>query len=89
MNDTATQQESTSGALRAGWVCLALGLVLMLIPFPLFYVFWPLCGVAFILSIVGLAKGQTGKGLTLLLCSVILPAIFYFIGLAILGAALN
>ena len=89
MNETAVQQEQTFGALKAGWVCLVLGLVLMLIPFPLFYVFLPLCGVAFILSIVGLAKGQTAKGITLLICSIVLPPVFYFIGLAILGAALD
>jgi hypothetical protein len=59
MGETAIPQQTTSDAIKAGWVCLILGLILMLIPFPLFYIFGPLCVVAFILAIVGLAKGQT------------------------------
>jgi len=89
MNETTMPQQTTSGAIKAGWVCLILGLVLMLIPFPLFYIFGPLCGVAIILAIVGLAKGQTGKGIALLISSLVLSPIFYFIGLAILGAMLG
>jgi general secretion pathway protein G len=81
-------QQTTSGAIKAGWACLILGLVLMLIPFPLFYIFGPLCGVAFILAIVGLAKGQTGKGIILLISSLVLPPMCWFIGLAILGSTL-
>jgi hypothetical protein len=89
MDETAISQQTTSGPIKAGWVCLILGLVLMLIPLPLFYIFGPLCGVAFILAIVGLAKGQTGKGITLLISSLVLPPIFWFIGLAILGVTLR
>ena len=86
MNETTIPQQLTSGAIKAGWVCLILGIVLMFIPFPLFFIFGPLCGVAFILAIVGLAKGHTGKGITLLISSIVLPPIFWLIGLAIFGA---
>lgn len=86
MDETAILQQPMSGAIKAGWVCLLLGLVLMLIPFPLFYIFGPLCSVAFILAIVGLAQGQTGKGIALLISSIVLPPIFWFIGLGIVAA---
>ena len=89
MGETAIPQQTTSDAIKAGWVCLILGLILMLIPFPLFYIFGPLCVVAFILAIVGLAKGQTGKGIALLISSLVLPPIFWFIGWGVLGAMLR
>jgi hypothetical protein len=86
MNGTTIPPQTMSGTIKTGWICLALVLALMLIPFPLFYIFGPLCGVALILAIVGLAQGQTGKGIALLISSIVLPPIFWIIGLAILGS---
>ena len=86
MTDTSLEMKPGAGALKAGWACLVLGIILMLVPFPLFYLYWPLCIVAFILAIVVLSKGQTTNGIVLLAASILLPPIFYFIGLAIFGA---
>lgn len=89
MSETAIPRQATSPALKTGWVCLSIGLMLMLIPFPLFYIFGPLCSVALILAIVVLAHGQTGPGLMLLIASLVLPPVFWLIGWGILGAMLH
>jgi hypothetical protein len=89
MNELVSESQNSSSAIKAGWTCLVLALILILIPFPLFYLYMPISSVAFILAIIGMAKGFVGKGIVLLISSIILPAIFFFIGLGILGQTLN
>lgn len=80
-----------SAPVKATWVCLILAWVLFLVPLPGLGMFigWPLNLVAFILAIVVMARGFTGKGLLPLIASLIVSPIVYFIGLAIFGAALS
>lgn len=86
MAEIVIPQHGTSSAIKTGWVCLIVGLLLMLIPFPLLYISGPLCGVACILAIVGLAHGHTGKGIALLIASLVLPPLFWLLGWAIVAA---
>lgn len=89
LSEIAMPQQSTSSALKTGWICLSIGLLLMLIPFPLLYISGPLCGVAGILAIVGLAHGHTGRGIALLIASLVLSPLFWLVGLAVLTVMMH
>jgi hypothetical protein len=80
----ATARPRRSGAIRGGWAVLAVGMALSMIPgygLAMWVLFWIFCGVSFILSIVGLATGQTLQGILLMLASITLgPAVMIAIG---------
>ena len=92
MNATSeAAQPHKSAPVKATWVCLIVAWVLFLIPIPGagLFVGWPLNLVAFILAIVVMARGYTGKGLVPLLASLVVSPIVYFIGIAVLAAAFS
>jgi len=78
----STPANASSGPLRATWICLALGWLFFLLPLPglSISVGSSMCFVAFILSIVVLAKGNTSGGLATLLLTIIASPVVYFIG---------
>jgi hypothetical protein len=70
-----------TAALTAGWICLVIGVaILLLSPVALILIHPWLFLAAFVLSIVAMAKGRIAGGIFLLLASVIMPAIL-FVGL--------
>lgn len=75
--------------VKPAWACLIIAWVLFVLPVPGVGLFigWPLNLVAFILAIVIMARGYTGKGLIPLIASLVVSPIVYFIGIAILSAA--
>ncbi len=75
--------------VKATWICLIIAWVLFLLPIPGVGIFvgWPLNLVAFILAIVVMTRGLTGKGLIPLIASLVVSPIIYFIGLAVLAGA--
>jgi hypothetical protein len=89
MSTAVAHTASTSNVTKAGWICLLIGVVMELIPFPLFWVYGGLFAAAFVLAIVAITRGQTGQGIVLLIASMIIPIIGWFAGLAILGAAMS
>lgn len=62
-------RKSTNGPIIGGWACIGVGLILMFLSLMTFVLYGPLYLAAFILSIVGIAQGNTSKGIALLLCS--------------------
>jgi len=82
---------ASSGPLRATWICLSIGWLFYLLPLPglSLSVGSSMCFVAFILSIVVLAKGNTSGGLVTLLLTIIASPIVYSIGWLIMALALN
>ncbi|MDF7807492.1 hypothetical protein P4E94_08585 [Pontiellaceae bacterium B12219] len=66
--------EAAKGVLRAGWICLVVGLGLMpfffLLPFYLYFFV-----ASFILSIIAIAQKRQKAGLVLLFVTIFLPAI--------------
>lgn len=87
----ATVAPTRTAPVKATWICLIIAWVLFLIPLPGagLFVGWPLNLVAFILAIVVMARGKTAGGLIPLLASIIVSPIVYFVGLAVLGAAVG
>lgn len=62
----------SSGAISAGWILLLAGCAIAFIPMAGFVVYLigiPLCIAAFILGILGAAKGKTAAGVLLILAS--------------------
>jgi hypothetical protein len=88
---TEAAQPHKAAPIKATWVCLIVAWVLFLIPIPGagLFVGWPLNLVAFILAIVVMARGFTGKGLIPLLASLVVSPIVYFIGIAVLAGAIS
>jgi len=78
----STSADASAGPLRATWVCLSLGWLFFLLPLPglSISVGSSMCFVAFILSIVVLAKGNTSGGLATLLLTILASPIVYAIG---------
>jgi len=78
MNTTAAAP--SRGPIMATWILLILTWILFT-AFPIVsgFVGWPLNLVAFILSIVVMAKGNTVTGIILLLCSIIVSALVYWL----------
>ena len=87
----ATVAPTRTAPVKATWICLIIAWVLFLIPLPGagLFVGWPLNLVAFILAIVVMTRGKTAGGLIPLLASIIVSPIVYFVGLAVLGAAVG
>jgi hypothetical protein len=85
----STGSESAKGVLRAGWICLGVGLGLMVFFFLLPFYFY-LFLASFILSIIAIAQKRQRAGLILLFCTIFLPAITAGIfWMALLGTAAN
>ena len=76
LDNSSTQQSSGP---KAGWICLAIGILLFILPIPMFglgiLIAGGLCTAALILAIVSMNKG-TG-GLALLLSTLIGSPIAY------------
>ena len=76
--------------VMAGWITLGITWLLFLIPFPgLGLLGWVGNLVALVLSIVVLAKGETGHGVAQLVCSLLISPLVYFIGLVLFVGALG
>jgi hypothetical protein len=67
--------------VKIGWICLVLGIVLMLISAQFFPLFAPLALAALILSIIAMAKGNKKGGVILLAAVVVLGPIFFFVNM--------
>src|SRR5690242_2997734 len=66
----------TNKAILAGWLCFAIGLVLVFVsPLGMLLVYGPLFLAAFVLSIVGMAQGRIAGGVVLLLTSIVVPLV--------------
>lgn len=90
MNAATEATPATKPApVKAAWICLIIAWVLFLLPIPGvgMFVGWPLNLVAFILAIVVMTRGLTGKGLIPLIASLVVSPIIYFVGLAVLASA--
>jgi hypothetical protein len=78
------------GAAIGGWVCFGIGVVVLFIPLPTWFIYAPLFFVSFILGIVAMAQGRIANGLTLLLFNIIGVPVLYVVailfGLATWGA---
>jgi len=83
-----TQVQTVSKApTKAMFICLIIAWIFFLIPFPFLGIIGLVLNfAAFILSIICMAKGKTGKGILGLILSIIVSAIIYFIGLAIFAS---
>lgn len=81
------------GAAAGGWICFVLGVIILFIPLPTWYVYGPLFLVSLILSVVAMAQGRIKSGISLLLANLIgVPILFVlaiFFGLATWGVALH
>jgi|ERR1035441_461323 DNA-directed RNA polymerase subunit RPC12/RpoP len=71
------------GAAIGGWVCFVVGCIVMLIPFPTWFIYAPLFFASFVLSIVAMSQGRIASGITLLLANVIGAPILFVIALTI------
>jgi hypothetical protein len=67
------------GALIGGFVCFALGAVILLLSRWMFFFYGPLFFVAFVLSIVAMAQRRVLGGVLLLLLTIILPPVLFFL----------
>lgn len=90
MNDTLQSAEIArladyKGPARAGWICLAIGVLGALIPFFGWFVVGPMMLVSLILGIIVILKGGTGQGIAIVLCSILVLPI---LAVLIMGAAL-
>ncbi|MBZ5727343.1 MAG: FxLYD domain-containing protein [Acidobacteriia bacterium] len=72
-NSLAEGRRQGSGANKAGWLCFALGMILMFMSLGLFVLYGPLFLAAFILSIVAIAHRQVMSGVVLLVASLAVP----------------
>ncbi|MEN3368466.1 MAG: hypothetical protein V7609_609 [Verrucomicrobiota bacterium] len=72
---TVVNTNVKQGAVIGGWVCFAIGMLLMLLSLWAFIIYGPLLLVAFILSIVAMSQGRIAGGVSLLLCCLIVPPI--------------
>jgi len=82
-------EASNRAPVKATWILLLIAWVMFLIPIPLTGIFigWPLNLVAFILSIVVMAKGNTKSGIFLLLLTLIVSPFIYFFIMPLMHAA--
>lgn len=69
------QTNVRQGAVIGGWVCFALGVILMIVTMWSFIIYAPLFFVAFVLSIVAMAQRRIFGGILLLLATVIVPVL--------------
>lgn len=82
-------QPNKNQSLKAGYICLAIAVVPILIGGPFgWFLAGPLALVAFILAIVGLTKGNTTGGIILLISSIVAPLMAQLIWIIVLGGAL-
>lgn len=72
---TQTTDRSPTKAIKAGWICFAIGTAAMFFSLATFFIYGPLFFAAFILSIVGMAQGRVSGGVILLLVTLAIPTI--------------
>lgn len=91
MSAETVQATLPNAPVKAAWISLAVVWLCFLLPIPGIGLFigWPLNLVAFIIAIVVMTKGRTTQGLMQLLASLVISPIIYFIGLAIMAAAVT
>lgn len=83
MNEITVQPRYS---LKAGWICIGCGSLAIVLLGPLgFIVAGPLTLVSLILAVIGMAKNNTGEGITLFIASLVLPSLVFVVWL-ILGA---
>jgi DNA-directed RNA polymerase subunit RPC12/RpoP len=85
---SGSTQTKKGGTGCAGWICILLSCIFMFIPVVGVFLGGAFAFVAFVLSIVLLAKGEVGPGIALLLCSLLLPSAVAVIAIALGLAAL-
>jgi hypothetical protein len=64
------------GAVLGGWVCLAIGVALMIWSLFTFLLYLPLFLASFVLGIVAIAQRRIANGIFILLLSVVVPLVF-------------
>ena len=65
------------GAVIGGWICFALGVLIMYASVWTFLLYLPLFFVSFILSIIALAQKRIVSGMVLLLCCIVVPVVLW------------
>ena len=84
--NTSAQISSNAAPVKATKICLGITWALFLIPIVgTGFIAWPLNLAALILSIIVMAKGDSRRGVILLLCALIASPIIYFIGIGLMG----
>jgi hypothetical protein len=79
---TLVPATSTNTAIKAGWICLALGFGLACIPgvgLLIFLIGLAPIGIAFLMGVVGMATGRIAAGIFLCLASVTLAPVAYLL----------
>lgn len=76
------QTNVKQGAALGGWICFVIGVAVMLIPVPTWFIYGPLFLASFILSIVAMAQKRVASGVILLLANVIGAPIIWLIAMA-------
>jgi Bacterial SH3 domain len=83
------QTSVKQGAVIGGWVCFGVGILFMVHSLWAFIFYVPLFLAASVLSIIAMAQGRVGGGLTLLLCCVITPPIAFVYCLGLMAQCLQ
>ncbi len=88
MNEAATAPHDTS-LVKAGWIVLIVGWVIMLVPFPGTGWIGGMIAVigGCVLAIINLTRGLTGAGIAQLLCALFVTPIVYWIGFTIFAGS--
>lgn len=76
----------------AGWICFGVGVIVLFVPLPTWFIYGPLFLASFILSIIAMAQGRLASGLILLLANLGVPVLYVIalvFGLATWGTALR
>lgn len=77
--DNPPQSQVKQGAVIGGWICFALGVLVMYASVWAFLLYVPLFFVSFILSIIALAQKRIVSGMVLLLCCIVVPIVLWLI----------
>ena len=90
MSEEAQPVAKPAAPIKATWLLLGVTWLLFFVPIVgLGIVGWVVNFAAFIMSIVVMTRGAVPMGVTQLICTIIVSPIMYFVGLRILGEALN
>lgn len=84
MSETSEAAKNPNPAakyLTIGWICVLIAVVVLLLPYRLFYISVPLCVVAIVLAFKGLKKGGGKPAAALMWSAILIPAAASLAGL--------
>jgi hypothetical protein len=83
MNALATQPRYS---LKPGWICIATGSTAIVVFGPLgAMICGPLMIVSMILTVIGMAKNNTGGGIALFIAALVLPSLAFVVWIVLLA----